>query len=259
MRHHVVGCGRWGTWLARRLQSRTRRLASLCNRTGDIAQRLAQELHVAARPWQNWSSGLAREDCVWLTLSDDALPSAHAALARDGCRSMVLQASGAAPLNPAPYPTGVVWPLMSISAVREPAWSSLTCVVEAGGAARYERLAELTEASIEPARILRADSGLRARLHLGAVLTQNFTNLLWDLAADQLPADTLQLLVPLASAHLEAIRAGTPPADLQTGPAVRGDVASMERHERLLQDHDQALAVYRMMSGVIASRSKETI
>ena len=95
---------------------------------------------------------------------------------------------------------------------------------------------------------------MRLRLHLGAVLVQNFANLLWT-EADQLLSGyglDVRTLLPLAQTHLVAL-AQASPAALQTGPAVRGDARTMQRHRALLAagEHRELLALYDALSARI--------
>lgn len=254
IRHHVVGCGRWGTWLARRMSAVGHPPTSLCNRTAGAADELGAELGIPTRPWDRFPADMSGDDCIWLTLSDDALSAAHALLLARGSRALAVQASGVQPLPETTYPTATVWPILSVSTAREPDWSLMTCVVEAGTRERAERVHRLVNELIVPGRILIADAERRARLHLGAVLTQNFTNYLWSLAEDQLGPELLTALEPLARAHLDALREGATPDHLQTGPAARGDEQTLRRHEQLLRDQSEALEIYRHLSRAIRAR-----
>lgn len=253
MRHHVVGLGRWGTWLARRLAGRRRPLQSVANRTEERARGLARELGVEHRPWANLADGLGAADVVWLCVGDDGLPVLHDRLA-DVALRLVIQASGTAALPVAAYPVATAWPLQSISAQREPDWARLTCVVEVAGGADTGAVRGVVERCIGPGALLAASAEERALLHLAAVMTQNFTNHLWRLVAERVGLNRLPHLVPLAEAHLRDLAGGASPADLQTGPAARGDATTLARHLDLLAGYPEATEVYERMSAQIAGR-----
>ena len=162
----------------------------------------------------------------------------------------VVMASGATPLPQSASPVGVVWPIQSITAEREPNWSQLPCVVQASTPAFAKTLFELASriSGLSPKLVERNED--RLRLHAAAVLTQNFSNLLWTMAEELLTEGGLdyRLLLPLARTHLAALEVASP-RDLQTGPAARGDRGTMQRHEALMEG--EVLEVYRVLSGVI--------
>ena len=253
MRHRVVGTGRWGTWLARRMTGRGTPPHSLANRTDRRAHALARELSVGHQAWRTLTDDLSATDVVWLCVSDDALPDLHSRFAGTQPQ-LVVQASGTATLPSTGYPVATVWPLQSISLEREPDWARLTCVVEVGGGADAKTVHDLVERCMGPATLLSSSAEERALLHLAAVMTQNFTNHLWRLVAERIGVDRLPYLVPLAESHLAALAEGASPADLQTGPAARGDATTLTRHRDLLTGHTEASEVYERMSALIAGR-----
>ena len=250
--HVVVGAGRWGTWLARRLQGQTARLRAVVG-ASQRARDLANELGVAH--WARLND--PRGAIVWLCLPDDGLRGfAEAHHTRLAVAAGVVHAAGSAPSLRVDCPSGVCWPIQSITREREPDWGNLRLAVEADGAAFAKTLHEIA-GLIGDGHPLAVTTASRQRLHLAATLTQNFSNLLWDLAAEVLAEAQLDYrdLLPLARNHLDKLGAVSP-RDLQTGPAVRQDTATLELHEQLLAGHDQALRVYAMLSEIIGDRAR---
>jgi len=88
----------------------------------------------------------------------------------------------------------------------------------------------------------------RERLHVAGVYCNNFTNLMYRLAAEQLK-DThipFSALLPLIDETANKVHTLSP-AQAQTGPARRGDQQVMNHHlELLATDEDRAL--YRALS-----------
>ena len=86
----------------------------------------------------------------------------------------------------------------------------------------------------------------RLKIHLAAVMANNFTNYLWlkteaYLNQNQLDFKLLQPLIQQSSEKLKSISA----ADSQTGPAKRGDRNTIEKHLELLKGNEELLAIYR--------------
>ena len=105
-------------------------------------------------------------------------------------------------------------------------------------------------------KLVKEDSD-RMRLHLGAVMTQNFGNLLWRLTEEVLAkADNetdYSVLLPLAQNHLNKL-VNHSPAKLQTGPASRGDEKTINSHLALLNEHPEAQEIYSLLSELIIKK-----
>lgn len=228
--------------------------ASVANRTDAVAAALAGELGCERRAWARWAIALADTDVVWLCVADDALAAVHQALAAARFAGEVVQASGSAPHpDSGAYLTHTVWPVQGITREREPSWERLVCVVDLSAGADVHRWRTRIADRIGPLQIVMADRQRRARLHLGAVITQNFANVLWRLAFERLGAQDARLLLPLSEAYLNRLREGVHPDELQTGPAARGDEATMATHRELLQGSTSGEEVYALLSSIIAN------
>ena len=88
------------------------------------------------------------------------------------------------------------------------------------------------------ARAFHMNSKQREQLHLAAVLVNNFTNHLYAEAAalciqNDLPFELLKPLIQETIDKLENLS----PKDAQTGPAVRHDQKTIEKHLTLIQEH----------------------
>lgn len=94
----------------------------------------------------------------------------------------------------------------------------------------------------------------RERLHVAGVFACNFTNLMYNMAAELLqhthiPFSALLPLIDETAAKMHSL----PPRDAQTGPARRGDVNVMAHHLELLDDEKKKL--YSILSDAIRKRS----
>lgn len=100
-----------------------------------------------------------------------------------------------------------------------------------------------------------ANDEARIKLHLGAVVVSNFTNHLFALADDFYKNENLdfQLLLPLINETVLRL-ANHAPKDVQTGPAIRGDFETIEKHLALLNDYPQLQQFYEAFSSSIAQK-----
>ncbi len=93
----------------------------------------------------------------------------------------------------------------------------------------------------------------RERLHVAGVFTNNFTNLMYTMAAELLksthiPFSALLPLIDETAAKIHTLA----PRDAQTGPARRGDENVMNHHMQLLNEEQRE--IYRLLSDAIKKR-----
>jgi hypothetical protein len=97
---------------------------------------------------------------------------------------------------------------------------------------------------------------MRVKLHLAAVMVNNFTNHLYALMETYCREEGLDfhLLLPLikeTASRLDDVS----PSKTQTGPAVRNDTTTIEKHLDLLQKYPQLKRMYELFTeSIIQSR-----
>ncbi len=93
----------------------------------------------------------------------------------------------------------------------------------------------------------------RERLHVAGVFTNNFTNLMYTMAAELLQNTHIpfRALLPLIDETAKKIHTLSP-RDAQTGPARRGDENVMNHHLELLNEEQRQ--VYQLLSAAIRKR-----
>lgn len=85
----------------------------------------------------------------------------------------------------------------------------------------------------------------RLKLHTAAVIVSNFTNHLYALAEDFCKKEKVnfELLKPLIVETAQRIVTHSP-AEVQTGPAARKDIQTLDKHLRLLADYPRLRYLY---------------
>lgn len=145
---------------------------------------------------------------------------------------------------------GVLYPLQTLSKSRKPNLSDVPFFVEA---ANENQLLQLIRfASTVTTHVIPADSDTRVKYHLAAIFACNFVNHMYAIASDYLTGQGLkpELLGPLMTeTAAKAIEMGA--AASQTGPALRGDNQTMQRHIELLQYFPEYQNLYAQMSTLI--------
>ena len=98
-------------------------------------------------------------------------------------------------------------------------------------------------------QVQQTDDETRLKLHVAAILVNNFPNYLYTQASVFCAAEKLDfsLLLPLIRETAGRI-AFYPPQDVQTGPAVRGDEPTIRRHLEILGNYKDLSELYRLFT-----------
>ena len=185
---------------------------------------------------------------------DEALPSVVAQVVGVG-KSLHLHTSGTMPITvfgeDKPH-AGVFYPFQTFSKARViEDFSTVPVFFEARGiddiSAVYSLALTITS------HVYETTQHDRERLHVAGVFTNNFTNLMYTMAAELLqnthiPFSALLPLIDETAAKIHTLS----PRDAQTGPARRGDENVMNHHLSLLGEKQQI--VYRLLSEEIEKR-----
>jgi predicted short-subunit dehydrogenase-like oxidoreductase (DUF2520 family) len=92
----------------------------------------------------------------------------------------------------------------------------------------------------------------RLKLHVAAVICNNFTNYLYTLAEEYCSKEKLDftLLYPLIQETADRVMQISP-SKSQTGPAVRHDDSTIQEHMEILKNHPELKKVYEFLSDCI--------
>lgn len=150
---------------------------------------------------------------------------------------------------------GVFYPLQTFSKAKPVDWLKVPLLLEANNDASL-RLMRQFAVQIS-GRIYNYNSEQRRALHLAAVIACNFSNFLYGeaydyLAEKQVDFDLLKsLILETAQKAVQFV-----PTDVQTGPAIRGDVMVLKRHSEMLADKPDLQRIYQVLSEGILQRHK---
>ena len=196
----------------------------------------------------------AEADLYLLAVSDEAIVPVARALYQLGLKDkLLIHTSGATPaavLRPFSRRFGVFYPLQTFSRERAIDFSKIPICIQANRTDDETRLLRLGQRLSRS--VHRIDDRQRAVLHVAAVFANNFSNHLFEISAqvlerEDLPFDLLRPLIEETAAKVQTQR----PADMQTGPAIRGDRTTIERHLDFLDDQPRLRALYRSLTELI--------
>lgn len=197
-------------------------------------------------------------DLILLCVSDKAIQAVSELLPTTDV--LLAHVAGAAPLgflNENHNRRAVFYPLMSITADSQLSLTQIPFCLEATSEPDLEILENLVHEI--GAKSYRINSEQRKYLHLAAVIGQNFTNHLYHKAFDILSGQNIDssVLMPLLEKSLTKLHRHKP-ADLQTGPALRQDNESMQKHLDLL-DRSIDKDIYSLLSKSIQQTHDEKL
>ena len=143
--------------------------------------------------------------------------------------------------------SGVLYPLQTLSKDRPVSLKETPILVEGSSARVSERIIEL--ASSISNHVMGIDSYHRLVIHLAAVFANNFSNRMVSIAEQILKekGGDISLLRPIileTFSKLDTMGA----AEAQTGPALRNDHDTMQKHLELLKGHPEWEKLYTFIS-----------
>ena len=151
---------------------------------------------------------------------------------------------------------GVMYPLQTLSRKRPVNLEEAPFLIE--GSSQKITALILHLASSITRNVFEMDSASRLVLHLAAVFANNFSNHMVHLAQQILEEQDIdvKLLNPiLKETFNKMVEMGA--AESQTGPAMRGDVETMQKHVQILKEHPEWENLYTFISRDIGGSWKE--
>ena len=245
MRVTLVGAGNVATVLGRKILEGGHIIQQVYSRNSEHASSLARELSAEA---VNEISDTA--DMYIVAVADEALNNITEWM--KPVKGFVVHTAGSVSINVlqnvAPS-YGVLWPVQSIRK-ETAATPFLPLVIDANNAWNRTKLQAFAQSFGDS--VTMADDEQRSKLHLAAVVTNNFTNYLLTLTKDYCDREGVDFmtLLPLLNETVARLQFDDP-ARLQTGPAARGDISTMNKHRELLRNDPKLLEVYEFFSGRI--------
>ncbi|WP_317898250.1 Rossmann-like and DUF2520 domain-containing protein [Aurantibacillus circumpalustris] len=156
--------------------------------------------------------------------------------------------------------TGVFYPLQTFSRDSEINWSKVPIIIESESRDAEHSILHLADMFSET--VVRMNYKERLKLHLAAVLVNNFTNALYASANDLIRRDaasselSFEILIPLIEQTTAKIKT-LEPRSAQTGPAKRKDETVMKKHLQIISKQPDLKKIYKQLSKLIAKQQEE--
>ncbi|PZF71221.1 Rossmann-like and DUF2520 domain-containing protein [Taibaiella soli] len=194
---------------------------------------------------------LTKADVCIIAVTDTGIPEIGAQL--HNTKAVLIHTSGTtatSALGNTSENTGVLWPVYSILKTGFPQHRDIPVAWEANTEHAGQIIQEIIKSFSDKA--FPANTTQRQWLHLTAVIANNFTNHLVALCEEicteqQLPYD---ILLPILRQTFERVMT-VPAKNVQTGPAKRGDLPTIERHLNMLSAHPEWHQLYKSITASI--------
>jgi predicted short-subunit dehydrogenase-like oxidoreductase (DUF2520 family) len=245
----ILGAGNVAWHLAPALENAGHTITEIYSRDIKSAEKLTNQVYVAeAKDDLDFSESEAQ--IFILAVSDDAISElANEVILPD--ESILVHTSGTVPLSILGYSsasyTGIFYPLQSFTKSREIAFEEVPFLLEADDAGILQKLKKMAK-SLSPL-VYTVKSNDRMAVHVAAVFASNFTNHLLRIAEEIMHRQGLdyEMLKPLVIESIgKSLEIGAKKA--QTGPAIRGDMETLEAHYRFLNYNETFSQIYQLIS-----------
>lgn len=245
----LIGSGNVGTQLGKRLYKKGQNIVQVFSRKAEKAEKLAKAIH--SEYTNDLSQIKPKADLYILAVHDDYIGSIAKSLSGIiSTKSFITHTSGSTPstvIKPYFKRFGVFYPLQTFNIGKKPAWSKIPICLHSSKNSDLKLLKKIADSISQKVYFLTDEQ--RGVAHVAAVFANNFSNHVFTIAQQILYEENLpfDLVRPLILETAEKIRNANP-SEMQTGPAVRGDDATIQRHLKYLKKDEKLKEIYTIMT-----------
>jgi len=245
----LLGSGNVATHLAKALKSKGEEIVQVYSQNLDNATLLAQSIATAAIGDLNEIKQNA--DLYIISVKDDAIESVAKSLKH--VTGLVVHTSGTTDINilsSQVKKAGVFYPLQTFSKDKEVSFENIPLCIEANDENQLTILKNLAAKMSREVHELNGEK--RKVLHLAAVFACNFPNHLYALANKILNQNGLDfdIIRTLIAETADKVMSNLP-ENVQTGPAIRADENTLNKHLSMLTDMPELQNIYQTLSNSI--------
>lgn len=237
---YIAGSGKVARYFAHLMVSKGIKIHKIWSRNADKGLALAEFAHAGFLHVESEKEDKNPAFCI-VAVADDAIEEVVGNLSPIFPNTCFLHCSGMFDtdqlLRFTPY-VGCLYPLMSIP--DDPSLvPSDPPIIYHSAQGKYQQALEILVEKLSKHHLNIEDKN-RQYIHLAAVFINNFVNILLQVGHDIATSKNLdfKLLLPLAKNTIERLSI-TRPGNVQTGPAIRRDAKTIEKHLQLLRDYPE--------------------
>lgn len=241
----LIGSGKAGTVLGKACHLAGFKVLQVYSRNSENARVLSTALE--AEPITRWEQITPDADLYILALPDTVLENLPSAFSIK--KGVVVHTAGAVSIQifKTKHPNyGVLYPLQSLTNASEKT-TSIPLLIDANTPETMALLWDFAK-TLSPTVAIMGDEE-RLKLHVTAVWANNFTNHMYTIAYNLCKHFQLDFSLLLPIIEHTAQRLSTEnPETFQTGPAIRGDKLTMEKHLHLMENFPEYQELYKQIS-----------
>jgi predicted short-subunit dehydrogenase-like oxidoreductase (DUF2520 family) len=257
----IIGCGNLARHLASHLSSLMLFDILLYNHRNNSKLKYFED-ELNCQVFNNLKNIADDADFYFICVTDKYIAAVSERIKPIKDHSIVIHTSGASPINEivtnVPH-KAVFYPLQTFSWQLDARWSDIPILLETSSAFSKKSILELGERFSD--KIILLEFNERQKLHLAAVLVNNFSNALYA-AADNFISENVdhdninfEILMPLIQQTVLKLEVMAPLV-AQTGPSLRGDKKTMAKHRELMVGDPLLQSVYKKLSSLIEQQHK---
>lgn len=249
----IIGTGNTANILGHKLKAAGHNILQIYGRNDYEASELAYELDTESTNY--WSIVNRHADIYIIAVSDIAIEDVKREL-HFSDKTVVHTAASVSKdvLKGTSEHYGVLYPLQSLKkgSGRLP---DIPIIIDASDEATLQELEALAHTITQ--NVETAGDEERLKLHLAAVFCNNFVNHLYVLMEDYcrregISFNMLKPLIQETAVRIETVA----PADAQTGPAIRNDINTIQKHQQMLEAYPELKEMYALFTQSIQNRIK---
>ncbi|HUS87687.1 MAG TPA: DUF2520 domain-containing protein [Bacteroidales bacterium] len=240
----IIGAGKVGTSLALLLDRTGYSVVHVISATAESAANLASRFNCT------YSTALTvngNPDFIMVSVPDQSLKKVLEQIEPSNQETLVIHTAGSYSLDQFPenanYRRGILYPLQTFTSGRQAKLQTIPLFIEGDSDSTMKILKKL--ASDISDQVYSIGFEMRQKLHLAAVFVSNFVNHMYY-AGEKILTETglpLTVLEPLINETFrKAMAMG--PWESQTGPAIRNDNSTIEKHLDLLSFSPELSNIY---------------
>jgi len=253
----IVGCGNVAWHIAKQLQKKFDLLIFNHKANASLTQ---FKTEFKAHTYSSLKNIPLNANAYFVCVNDSSIPSVIASLDKLPKTASVLITSGNFDLVSVKTKLSglsIFYPLQTFTKSDKIKWKEVPIIIDAKNPSALLKARVIS--SYFNKNVIQLDHLQRVKIHLAAVLVNNFTNSLF-LEADKLARSakrdlSIELLLPLIKQGTRKLKYLSP-KDAQTGPAKRKDSIVMQKHLELLKSHKELKQIYTLFSDLIAKQQK---
>jgi predicted short-subunit dehydrogenase-like oxidoreductase (DUF2520 family) len=250
MKITIIGTGNVATVFAKLAFANGHDLVEIIARNEKAGKTLAQKVSASYNTIENINPAI---DLIIIAVADNAI--ADIVIKLQPTNAIVVHTAGSVSINVLANKFenfGVLYPLQSLQKemVIIP---EVPLLLETNNLKTYTVLEEFSKSLSKTVSPIAETE--RLHLHTAAVIVNNFTNYLYTDAYELCQANKINfdLLLPLIKETANRIEHKSP-LEMQTGPAKRNDVATIDKHLVLLESYPAIRKMYAYLSDLILNK-----